>query len=307
MDAPASIAEACDRVLRCSDPIEKASLAHIAYQELVARGLPVGSSVGPVDYPARPERPKLVQTIREVPTVDEADMHPSAHCLHLLAHIELNAIDLACDTAARFAHLRLPPDFYADFLRVAADEARHFGWVEQRMRELGSRYGDINAHDLLWQGCAKSSGDVRQRLAAIPMSQEARGLDAGPRLAKRLGRKEGDWRSSAIVRRIAEEERAHVAIGVSWFVRVCDALGERDYGEAFRADMRAAGLVDVLRGPFNHGARAEVGMDRAWYDKEMWGHDEAGACISRGLSREDLEVLRHRMSGLIGAEHAAAA
>lgn len=46
--------------------------------------------------------------------------------------------------------------------------------------------------------------------------QEARGLDAGDRLAQRLVGM-GDNRTSAIVRRIAEEERAHVAVG-AWLV-----------------------------------------------------------------------------------------
>lgn len=44
------------------------------------------------------------------------------------------------------------------------------------------------------------------------MSQEARGLDAGQRLAARLVGA-GDARSASIVSKIAEEERAHVAVG----------------------------------------------------------------------------------------------
>ncbi|GFH21805.1 uncharacterized protein HaLaN_19174 [Haematococcus lacustris] len=55
------------------------------------------------------------------------------------------------------------------------------------------------------------------------MSQEARGLDAGARLAARLTGS-GDNRSAAIVQRIAQEEHAHVAVGVAWFKRVCGAL-----------------------------------------------------------------------------------
>ena len=46
------------------------------------------------------------------------------------------------------------------------------------------------------------------------MSQEARGLDAGPRLAEKLVGC-GDNRSAAIVSRIALEEKAHVAVGQS--------------------------------------------------------------------------------------------
>ena len=57
------------------------------------------------------------------------------------------------------------------------------------------------------------------RLCVIPMTQEARGLDAGPRLVQRL-RCLGDPCSAALVERIASEEVAHVAVGGSL---PCDA------------------------------------------------------------------------------------
>lgn len=57
-------------------------------------------------------------------------------------------------------------------------------------------------------------GDLAGRLAVVPMSQEARGLDAGPRLADKLVGC-GDNRTAAIVSRIALEEKAHVAVGVT--------------------------------------------------------------------------------------------
>ena len=102
---------------------------------------------------------------------------------------------------------------------MADDESRHLGWCLQRLAELGHAYGDLPAHDLLWEGAAASAADVTARLAVVPMSQEARGLDAGPRLVKRLVGL-GDNRTAAVVRRIAEEERAHVAVGVVWFQQV---------------------------------------------------------------------------------------
>lgn len=57
----------------------------------------------------------------------------------------------------------------------------------------------------------------------IPL-QEARGLDAGPRLVQKLVGF-GDHRTSNIVAKIAEEEVAHVAVGVYWFVLVCQKMG----------------------------------------------------------------------------------
>jgi uncharacterized ferritin-like protein (DUF455 family) len=69
------------------------------------------------------------------------------------------------------------------------------------------------------------------------MSQEARGLDAGQRLAMRL-LGTGDKRSASIVDRIAEEERAHVAVGESAAaLHICEAvlLADTTYTSAVHA------------------------------------------------------------------------
>lgn len=54
--------------------------------------------------------------------------------------------------------------------------------------------------------------------------QEARGLDAGPRLVQKLIGF-GDLRTSNIVAKIADEELAHVAVGLYWFLSVCQKMG----------------------------------------------------------------------------------
>lgn len=61
--------------------------------------------------------------------------------LHNLAHVELNAIDLAWDTVVRFSPYIdvLGEGFFADFAHVADDESRHFSWCSQRLAELGFR------------------------------------------------------------------------------------------------------------------------------------------------------------------------
>lgn len=123
-------------------------------------------------------------------------------------------------------------------------------------------YGDMPAHNLLMVDCQKSSGNVMARLAIIPMIQEARGLDAGPRLFERLVGN-GDTRSASMTKRIAEEEVAHVAVGVAWFVDVCKRLG-LDPADRFQGLMREGDLE--LRGPFNHPARLLAGLPRDWYD-----------------------------------------
>ena len=223
----------------------------------------------------------------------------SAAMIHNVAHIELNAIDLAWDTVARFSRLAaaddagaaggIPTEFFADFARVADDESRHLGWCLQRLGEMGVRYGDIAAHNVLWEGAEATASSLPARLAVVPCMQEARGLDAGPRLVAKLqGR--GDNRSAAVVRRISEEEIAHVAVGVAWFRRVC--LGSSvDPGDAFRAHI-GVHAPDALRGPFNHEQRVAAGLEPDWYSvgpehrmgregEEQLGGTDARALVGR--------------------------
>jgi len=204
----------------------------------------------------------------------------AAHMLHNLAHIELNAVDLAWDTVARFADgpigAALPDMFFEDFARVADDESRHLGWCLQRLEELGHAYGDMPAHNLLWEGAQASSDDLSARLAVVPMSQEARGLDAGQRLVSRLIGSQ-DKRSAAIVERISQEERAHVAVGIAWFKRVCLAMGV-EVPDIFRAHVSEL-CPELLKGPFHHAARQEVGLARDMYDITAWPEAAAKAIM----------------------------
>lgn len=274
---PDSLAEFGRLVLTTAEPARKADITHIAYSRWLSGRLTIGTADAP-SAPSRPAKPELVHP-RAVPQPGRGSPLPaSAHAMHNLAHIELNAIDLAWDTVVRFAPLaaHLGAGFVADFAHVADDESRHLSWCLQRLHELGFSYGDMPAHNLLWRDCAKSAGDVSARLAIIPMVQEARGLDAGPRVVERL-MGVGDHRSAAIVAKIAEEEVAHVAVGVAWFTRVCKEL-RMDPGTSFR-ELLAVHGADGVRGPYNHEARAEAGLPRHWYDEEALAE-------ARGESRE---------------------
>ena len=64
-------------------------------------------------------------------------------------------ISLICRTPDPW---RLLQAFYADFARVADDESRHFGWCQQRLKELGFSYGCMVAHSILWDGAVASAG-----------------------------------------------------------------------------------------------------------------------------------------------------
>ncbi|KAH0751553.1 hypothetical protein KY285_004701 [Solanum tuberosum] len=262
ISSASSLAEMGAAVLSTSDPLLKSKLTHLGYCRWREEGLPVGNFEPPV-RPARPSKPQLVPP-KEIPSPKHSGLSLNAYMLHNLAHVELNAIDLAWDTVVRFSPYSdlLGDGFFADFAHVADDESRHFAWCCQRLSELGVSYGDMPAHNLLWRECEKSSNNVAARLASIPLVQEARGLDAGPRLVQKLIGF-GDHRTSKIVAKIADEEVAHVAVGVFWFVSVCEKMG-RTPCTTFR-DLLEEYNVEV-KGPFNHLARDEAGLPREWYD-----------------------------------------
>ncbi|XVF14613.1 hypothetical protein REPUB_Repub09cG0076300 [Reevesia pubescens] len=266
-----SLAELGALVLSTADPLTKSKLSHLAFSRWRKENLPIGVCQPP-SRPARPPIPQLVSP-KEIPVPKNSGLPLNAYMLHNLAHVELNAIDLAWDTVVRFSPFYdiLGEEFFADFAHVADDESRHFAWCSQRLAEIGFNYGDMPAHNLLWRECEKSSDNVAARLAAIPLVQEARGLDAGPRLVKKmLGF--GDHRTSKLVARIAEEEIAHVAVGVYWFISVCHKMN-RAPCSTFKGLVAFCHLQELLeeynlelKGPFNYSARDEAGIPREWYD-----------------------------------------
>jgi uncharacterized ferritin-like protein (DUF455 family) len=239
--------------LRVADPVQKTAAAAA-----------LGRSRGPVDstrvfaeppgVPGRPERPQLVRP-GDVPARGVATEAGRAALLHALAHIEFNAINLALDIVWRFAGL--PEAFYRDWLRVAGEEAHHFELLRERLAELGCRYGDFAAHDGLWEAAAKTRGDLLARLALVPRTLEARGLDASPAVRAKFA-SVGDAKSARIVDVILRDEIGHVAIGNRWFKFFC-AAADID-GPSAEAAARTAHGGPVLRGPFNLPARRAAGF-----------------------------------------------
>lgn len=175
--------------------------------------------------------------------------------IHAVAHIEFNAINLGLDAALRFAGL--PDDYYRDWLSVAADEARHFRMLEGRLAELGAAYGDLPAHNGLWDMAEKTAHDPLVRMALVPRVLEARGLDVTPGMIERL---EGadDAATAGLLRIILAEEEGHVAIGTRWFHFLCQERSlEPD--KTF-ADLLKRFYEGRLRGPFNLPARRRAGF-----------------------------------------------
>ncbi|MEO6366256.1 MAG: ferritin-like domain-containing protein [Luteimonas sp.] len=208
----------------------------------------------PIRMPGRPARPALVPA-RHLPQRGFGSDEGRAAFIHSIAHIEFNAIDLAWDAVYRFRGI--PPGYYADWVSIANDEARHFVLLRQRLQQLGYDYGDFDAHNGLWEMAEQTAHDGLARMALVPRVLEARGLDVTPAMIVKL-RKLGDDATADILGLILREEIAHVAAGSRWFRWYCTERGlEPDATFAALLTDHARGS---LRGPFNHEARLAAGF-----------------------------------------------
>ena len=242
-------------VLRVQDPATKASAARALFAGLeVARIDPAESIPVPPDLPGRPARPRLV-TPRDVPSRTPFTPEGRAALLHAIAHIEFNAINLALDAAFRFAGM--PVAFYVDWLRVASEEALHFGLLREHLQSLGHDYGDFDAHDGLWLMTQRTADDVTARMALVPRTLEARGLDATPPLQDKFARA-GDRRTVEILDVILRDEVGHVAIGNRWYRWLCERDGLDPVSHYAQLTQRHQ--APRLRPPFNWPARLAAGF-----------------------------------------------
>jgi len=223
----------------------------------------VGTAVPP-DRPARPAVPVLVPPGQVRRRKIGRGRSGRIALLHALAHIELNAIDLAWDAVARFAGLPdLPRAFFDDWVKVGDEEALHFTLLADRLAALGAAYGDLPAHDGLWQSAQATAGDLAARLAVVPMVLEARGLDVTPAMIDKLDAA-GDGDSADVLRVIYRDEVGHVAAGRRWFDHVSTARGE-DPGTLWQGLVRQY-FGGQLKPPFNRDARCRAGMPADWYE-----------------------------------------
>lgn len=208
----------------------------------------------PTGIPGRPARPQLVAPCAVAQrTVGTAEGR--AALLHALAHIEFNAIGLALDHVWRFPGL--PQEYYRDWARVAAEEALHFKLLRGRLLEAGHDYGDFPAHDGLWEMARRTADDPLARMALVPRTLEARGLDASPAVRAKFVAI-GDVESASAVDTILREEIGHVAIGNRWYRFLCALRGLNPEAAYREAAQRCR--APRQRGPFNVSARLQAGF-----------------------------------------------
>lgn len=218
----------------------------------------------PEDMPEWPAWPANLELLppREMPKRGKGGSDKNRIALwHSLAHIEFVAIDLALDMAGRFG-AAMGEGFVSDFLAVAADEAMHFALIERHLHAMGAAYGDLPAHDGLWEAARETAHDVTARLAIVPMVLEARGLDVTPATLDRVA-SQGDLRGARILQRILDDEIRHVRFGANHFIARCLVEGEQP--EKHWKMLVNRHFRGRLKPPFNDSARVAAGLPREYY------------------------------------------
>jgi uncharacterized ferritin-like protein (DUF455 family) len=211
----------------------------------------------PAGLPGRPDRPRRVAPA-ELAQRSAFTREGRAALLHAVTHIEFNAINLALDAVWRFAGL--PRSYYLQWMAVATEEALHFTLVAEHLKSFGHAYGDFDGHDGLWTMAERTRDDVLARMALVPRTLEARGLDVTPSMREKFARA-GDDRAASILDVILRDEIGHVAVGNHWYRWLCTREG-RDPIAAYDEFATLYGAPRP-KPPFNLEARRAAGFDDA--------------------------------------------
>lgn len=253
-------AEAC---LHQTPIDEKLALTHQAWHALISGELSLAPDqpVLPIDKVKFPERPELLPP-RNMPRRKLTTVDGVIAFFHAIAHVEFVAIYLAWDMLYRFRGM--PDQFYQDWLRVADEEAQHFELIRKHLQAMQVDYGDLPAHNGLWDHAKDTADDLLARLAMVPRCMEARGLDVTPAIIEKF-KALGDEASVAILNRILTDEVGHVELGSYWFKFVCQQYG-------FEPEAKYQDLISQYylggkpKGPFNRELRKIAGFSNAELD-----------------------------------------
>ena len=246
-----------------ADPAAKVAAVQELWAQRASLAIDTGCCIQPHSQPGRPTLPLLVLP-KDVPRRSPFTPEGHAALMHSIAHIEFNAINLALDAAWRFSDM--PANYYRDWLRVAFEESQHFTLLTDHLSTLGCHYGDFPAHDGLWTMAENTRHDVVARMALVPRTLEARGLDATPIIQAKLRKvaSQAALQAVAILDTILREEVGHVAIGNHWYHWLCARDGLDSANFHSQATYQHGG--PSLKPPFNLAARKLAGFTQAELD-----------------------------------------
>ena len=262
--------------------VEKKAKLSFALSLAFSQGfVPIGEADTSIKCPDRPARPERVLLVHP----SKVKSSSRRHMLHSLCHAESFAIDLSWDIIARFGWnqnlwfvlpqstldeskssasvpaSRMPDAFFDTWVRVAAEEAKHFSKWRLRLKTYNNTsYGDLPAHDGLWQSATDTSHSLLARLSVVHCIHEARGLDVYPLMRKKLG---DDAESVAVLDANRDEEITHVTAGRVWLEQLAKDAN-LDPKDVFKKCARAY-FFGSLRAPFATESRNKAGLTEDYY------------------------------------------
>ena len=201
------------RIILLNDATEKCQATHYLAANLSQFTVDHQAPIHAITTPGYPPKLELVDP-RNLKRRGMQNQNGRNVLMHSIAHIEFNAINLALDAAYHFRDQKT--DYYQDWIKIADDEARHFGMIRDYLNKNDCEYGDYKAHNGLWDMAVRTQDDIVARMALVPRVLEARGLDVTPGIIKRL-QHVGDNAATDILHVIYEDEIGHVNTGSNWF------------------------------------------------------------------------------------------
>jgi len=247
--------------LQIKDPAEKITQVNLLQEQWLQGDLTLEelSSIISLPEAGHPDKPELVSP-KLVSRRNFTTLKGKLSLVHAIAHIEFNAINLALDAVYRFQSM--PEQYYSDWCKVAVEEAEHFSLLNDYLLSHGMQYGDLDAHNGLWEMACKTDFDVMVRMALVPRVLEARGLDVTPGMIKKLKNQPDDGLVE-ILQKIFDEEIGHVKIGSHWFNLICEQrnlVPDETFSHLLDTYMKGSSF-----GPFEFEAREQAGFSK----KEM--------------------------------------
>lgn len=193
--------------------------------------------------------------------------------LHFFANHELLALELMALALLKFP--QAPPKFRRGLVQTLKDEQEHVRLYQQRMQEIGVRFGEIPVGDFFWKAIGPMETPM-DFVTGLSLTLEQANLDYARHYAQ-VYRQLDDPQTAAILERIYRDEIGHVKHGLTWFRRWRQA--ELSEWEAYRRALRfPLGPARAKGLGFNRAGRLKAGLCADYVDELELFAQSRGRC-----------------------------
>lgn len=214
--------------------------------------------------PSRPTHMALAKRTREekLPPFQEHG-HPDkrAICLHRFAGHELLAVEIMAHALLAFPEA--PPAFRRGVAHTLQEEQGHVRLYNQRLNELGVRFGDLPLYRHFWNHVPYLTSPLRY-ISVMSLTFEMANLDFAPLYGKSFSHF-GDKASAALMEQIVKDEINHVSFGWRWLQKL---KGEQEPWDAWREHLSPKLEPKRARGFVLHEEnRQRAGIPNDWIER----------------------------------------